>query len=74
MTEQRLKSLQTTAASNGASSGDSSALNVSSNSSVPEVSDYSSAFDISDDSSAPNEPTSLTNIMLIGVKDYLVMS
>ncbi|KAG1450887.1 hypothetical protein G6F46_011695 [Rhizopus delemar] len=72
VTEQRLKSLQTTAASNGASSGDSSALNVSSNSSVPEVSDYSSAFDISDDSSAPNEPTSLTNIMLIGVKDYLV--
>ncbi|KAG1042148.1 hypothetical protein G6F43_011958 [Rhizopus delemar] len=72
VTEQRLKSLQTTAASNGASSGDSSALNVSSNSSVPEVSDYSSAFDTSDDDSAPNEPTSLTNIMLIGVKDYLV--
>ncbi|KAG2200808.1 hypothetical protein INT47_001339 [Mucor saturninus] len=72
VTEQRLKSLQTTAASNGASSGNSSALNVSSNYFVPEVSDNSPDFDISDDSSAPNEPTSLTNTMLIEVKDYLV--
>ncbi|KAI8968899.1 hypothetical protein BDF20DRAFT_996011 [Mycotypha africana] len=72
VTEQRLQSLQTTAPSNGASRGDSSALNVSNNSSVPEVPDYSSAFDISDDSSALNETTSLINTMLIEVKDYLV--
>ncbi|CEP15594.1 hypothetical protein [Parasitella parasitica] len=59
VTEQRLKSLQTTAASIGDSSG---------NSSAPEVSDDSSALD----SSAPNEPTSLNDTMLIQVRDYLI--
>lgn len=72
VTEQRLRSLQTTAASNGASSGDSSAVNISGNSSAPEVSNDSSALDISDDSSVPNEPTSLTNTMLIELRDYLI--
>jgi hypothetical protein len=72
VTEQRLRSLQATAASNGASSGDSSAVNISSYSSASEISDDSTVLDISEDSSAPNEPTSLTNTMLIEVRDYLI--
>ncbi|KAG2233534.1 hypothetical protein INT48_007136 [Thamnidium elegans] len=72
VTEQRLKSLQTTAASNGVSGSGSSALNVSSDSSAPDVSGDSSALDVSGDSSISNEPASLTDTMLLEVRDYLI--
>ncbi|KAI8976807.1 hypothetical protein BDB01DRAFT_727373 [Pilobolus umbonatus] len=72
VTEQRLKSLRATAANKGVSGRDSSALHVSDNSSALHVSDDSSALQVSDDSSTANELTSVTDTMLLEVRDHLI--